>query len=136
MSRVSRAAVVALTVCVAGIGFLPVPVASAATTWHLVSCANTDFSGAKICLYYATGHQAQGRFVNGSSHDIKNQGIFDHVSGSGSSLLCGLVTTKAHTTATCTRSVPLNSTYYLVDNYIGPRLDQETVHTSSHKFTS
>ena len=92
------------------------PVAArATTTWHLIGCANTEISGAKICLYHSTGRTLQGRFVNGSSVDIKNQGGF--YDGDGHVFGCGYVTTKKHTTATCTRTVSPGGYWTLQDFY-------------------
>ncbi len=133
MSRI-RKICIALVCCLAAIALAPAGTASA-TTWILVGCANTSYSGAKICFYYASGLQMQGRFINGSSQNITNQGQFAVSAGPGSAQLCGVATTAAYTTSICTKTALSGVTYYLDDRYHinGTSYDQ-FVNTASHKF--
>ncbi len=103
-----------------------------AITWNLVGCAATKYTGAKICLYWGTGNQAQGRFINDSSADIQNQGYFQMTSN-GQDNYCGDVVTKHGTTSTCTRT--LNGTWRLNDVYHYSST-QYTIYTASHTYNS
>ncbi|MDQ2837699.1 MAG: hypothetical protein M3Y42_03300 [Actinomycetota bacterium] len=131
MRKSSRFAGV-ISAAVACIAFVPVAAQAAPniTTWHLVGCAPTKYTGAQICLYYATGNQAQGRFINNSSQDIQNQGYFQMTSN-GQDNYCGDVVTKHGTTSTCTRT--LNGTWRLNDAYhYGSTV--YTIFTASHTY--